>query len=145
MNAMEKLSFLEGNWTGKGWIQMGQEKHQFVQEETVTRKVNSTVLVIDGKGVNPETDQVIHLAFAVISFDAANDKYLMRAFRADGNYRDAEARVDPDGNFVWGFSIEQVGEVRYTTSLEEDKWVETGEMNRGGTWFPFFGMTLTRQ
>jgi hypothetical protein len=145
LSAMEKLSKLAGNWTGEGWIQMGRDKQQFSQKETVVQKVNNTVLLIDGKGTDSETDQVIHQAFAVISFDAANDQYLMRAIRADGKNIDAEAKVDENGNFIWGFTIEQVGEVRYTVKLEDDKWVETGEMNRDGTqWFPFLGMTLTK-
>jgi hypothetical protein len=69
----------------------------------------------------------------------------MRAYRADGNYVEAEARVDEEGSFVWGFSLEHVGEVRYTTRLVDGKWVETGEMNRDGNWFPFFGMTLVKE
>jgi hypothetical protein len=144
LEAMEKLSMLEGNWTGEGWIQMGRDKHQFSQKETVVQKVNNSVILIDGKGTDAETDQVIHQAFAVISFDAANEKYLMRAIRADGKNIDAEAKVDENGNFIWGFTIEQVGEVRYTVKFEDAKWIETGEMNRNGNWYPFLGMTLTR-
>lgn len=86
----------------------------------------------------------IHQAFAVISFDASSNAYLMRAFRADGNYIDANAEVDESGSFIWGFQVEHVGEVRYTIKNENGKWVEKGEMNRNGSWFPFFGMTLTK-
>ena len=69
VSSMEKLSFLTGDWTGVGWIQMGRNKHHFSQSETVTQKVNNSVIVIDGQGTDSETKKIIHQAFAVISFD----------------------------------------------------------------------------
>jgi len=146
INAMDKLSFLTGDWTGEGWIQMGREKHHFSQRETVDQKVNNTVIVIDGQGIDSETKQIIHQAFAIISFDKAQKKYLMRAFKADGNYLDAEAKVDEKGSFIWGFTHPQAGQMRYTILLKDGKWMETGEMNRDGdNWFQFFEMILTKQ
>lgn len=146
ISSMEKLSFLTGDWTGEGWIQMGRNKHHFSQSETVTQKVNNSVIVIDGQGIDSETKQIIHQAFAVISFDKFQNEYLMRAFRADGNYIDAEAKVDENGSFVWGFTHPQAGQMRYTISLKDGKWFETGEMSRdGNNWFQFFEMTLTKQ
>src|SRR5687767_10404944 len=68
-NAMDKLDFLSGHWSGTGSIQMGREKHSFNQEETVSQKVNNSVLVIDGLGTDAVTNQVIHQAYAVISYD----------------------------------------------------------------------------
>jgi hypothetical protein len=145
-NAMEKLSFLAGNWYGGGWIQMGRDRHTFSQKETVLQKVGNSVIVIDGLGTDPETNQTIHQAFAVISYDAANQKYLMRAFKVDGNYIDADARVDENGYFIWGYLHPQAGQMRYTTRLMEGKWVETGEMCRDGVnWTTFFAMTLSKQ
>ena len=145
-NAMDKLSFLAGQWTGNGWIQMGRDKHLFNQQETVVQKVNNSVIVIDGLGLDAETNKTIHQAYAVISYDRANQKYLMRAFRGDGNYIDADARVDEDGSFVWGFTHPMAGRMQYTIRLVDGKWVEKGEMTRDNTtWFPFFEMTLSKQ
>ena len=146
INAMDKLSFLAGDLTGEGWIQMGRDKHLFFQSETVDQKVNNTVIVIDGQGIDSETKQIIHQAFAVISFDKAQNEYLMRAYRADGNFIDAEARVDENGSFIWGFTHPQAGQMRYTILLKDGKWMETGEMSRdGNNWFQFFEMTLAKQ
>lgn len=146
LKAMSKISFLAGKWAGDGWIQMGRDKHFFSQSETVVQKVNESVIVIDGLGVDAETKQTIHQAFAVISYDLINKKYLMRAYRGDGYYIDADATVDENGNFIWGFTHPQAGQMRYTIKLDEGKWVEKGEMSRDGTnWFHFFGMTLTRE
>ncbi len=146
MKAMDKLSFLSGDWTGEGWIQMGRDKHYFFQSETVAQKLNNTLIVIDGQGVDSETNKIIHQAFAVISFDKVENEYLMRAFRADGNYIDAEAKVDENGSFVWGFTHPQAGQMRYTILLKDGKWIEAGEMSRdGNNWFQFFEMSLSKQ
>ena len=143
---MAKLEFLTGQWSGTGWIQMGREKHFFNQSENVIQKVNQSVIVIDGLGTDNETNQVIHQAFAVISYDKAAQKYLMRAYRGDGNYIDADAEVAPDGSFVWGFTHPQAGRMKYTIRMTDGKWIETGEMSRDNTtWFPFFEMTLSRK
>jgi hypothetical protein len=147
LNAIQKINFLTGKWKGEGWIQMGKDKHYFVQNETVTQKVNNAVLVIDGLGTDKETNKIIHQAFAIISYDLTNKKYLMRAFRADGNYIDAaDAVVDENGSYVWGFTHPQAGKIRYTIKLIDSKWVEKGEISRdGNTWNQFLEMTLSKE
>ena len=144
--AMEKLTVLTGQWSGTGWIQMGRDKHFFNQSENVIQKVNQSVIVIDGLGTDSETNQVIHQAFAIVSYDKATQKYLMRAFRGDGNYVDADFEVVSDGIFIWGFTHPQAGRMKYTIRMTDGKWIETGEMSRDNTtWFPFFEMTLEKK
>ncbi|MFN0015373.1 MAG: hypothetical protein ACKVU2_12570 [Saprospiraceae bacterium] len=145
--AIEKIRFMAGNWKGTGWIRMGPQRHEFVQTESVVEHANGTVLTIDGLGrdaTNP--DKIIHQAFAVISYNQAADKYLMRAIRADGNHVDADFAVNTDGSITWGFTHPMAGQVRYTIRQEAGKWVENGEMSRDGTnWVPFFEMRLERE
>ncbi|MCC5648236.1 hypothetical protein LC607_36300 [Nostoc sp. CHAB 5824] len=144
--AMNKLRFMEGQWKGNGWIQFGPQKNTFVQTEDIRFKVNGTVLQIEGLGVDAKnTSQVIHEAFALISYDQAGDRYLMRAIRGNGNYVDAETRLLEDGAFEWKFKSPQAGEIRYTIRLVNSQWVEKGEINRDGTnWIQFFEMTLNK-
>ncbi|MBP6334894.1 MAG: hypothetical protein KA444_05425 [Bacteroidia bacterium] len=143
--AMEKIQFLSGNWSGEGWIQMGKEKHFFSQEEKVESKLKGSVIVIDGLGKEKEGEKIIHQAFAVISYDMHEKKYMMRAYKADGNYVDANVTVEDDGSFVWGFTHPQAGQMKYTIKLIDNKWVEKGEMNRDGQrWIQFFEMTLNK-
>jgi len=145
--AMDKIRFLEGNWKGSGWIRMGPQKHEFIQTESVTAHANGTVLTIDGLGrdaANPEVP--VHQAFAVISYDQKAGKYLMRAFRADGNQVDADFAVNPDGSITWGFVHPMAGNIRYHIRYEDNKWRENGETSRDGkTWMPFLEMTLERE
>jgi len=99
-------------------------------------------LVIDGLGTDVETNEIIHQAFAVISYDRNAQKYLMRAIRGDGNYVDADFEVIKEGNYIWGFTHPMAGKMKYTANIIDGKWIEKGEMSRDNTtWFPFFEMT----
>jgi hypothetical protein len=116
------------------------------QKETVVSKVNDAVLVIDGIGVDVETNEIAHQAFAVLYYDKEAALYRIHAFRADGNSVLAEGNFNDKGQFVWGFTHPQAGPVRYTIYSVDGKWVETGEANVGGTnWFKFLEMSLTRE
>jgi len=143
--AMAKALQLTGMWSGDGWIQMGKEKQTFIQTENVVQKANGSVLIIDGIGVDATTKKTVHDAFAVMSYDRANQKYLMRAFLANGNYMDADIRFEADGTIIWGFKHPVAGEIKYTIKVANGKWEEKGEMNRDGTnWVPFFQMNLVK-
>lgn len=148
IDALKKVSFLTGNWKGSGWIQMGPEKHSFIQTEAIVSKVNGTVIQIDGLGVDDkDANRVIHQAFAIISYDISNKKYLMKAFRGDGGQIDADAKLINENTFEWGFSSQMTGQIKYTISVVDNKWTETGEMSRDGgkTWYKYFEMVLARQ
>lgn len=135
-----------GNWKGEGWIQMGSQRHEFIQVESVVAHANGMVLTIDGRGRDAnDPEQIIHQAFAVISYDQTTGKYLMRAVRADGNHIDADFVVNADGSITWGFE-HPMGQIISHIRLESDKWVETGEMSHDGkNWMPFFRMDLARE
>lgn len=146
IHAMSKINFLKGKWSGEGWIQMGKGKEYFSQTESVVQKANGTVITIDGLGIDKSTNKIIHDAFAVISYDLTNNKYLMRAFKSDGKYIDADASFDKNGNFVWNFVHPLAGQTRYTITHIDNKWVERGEMSKDGiNWFQFFEMTLSKE
>ena len=148
LDALKKVSFITGNWKGTGWIQMGPQKHTFIQTETVISKVNGTVIQIDGLGVDEKnSDRIIHQAFAIISYDIDNKKYLMKAFKGDGGQIDANVKIIDDHTFEWGFSSPMTGIVKYTISVVNNKWTEVGEMSRdeGKNWFKYFEMVLVRQ
>jgi hypothetical protein len=143
--AMEKIYPLSGKWLGNGWVQMGKDKRTFTQTENVVQKANGTVIVIDGLGLDEITRKVVHEAFAVISYDLSNKKYLIRAFLANGNYIDADIRVEADGTIIWGYKHPQAGELKYTIKVANGKWDEKGEMNRDGTnWILIFQMNLEK-
>lgn len=148
---MKKLEFLLGEWKGEGWIEMGPGgRKTFKQTESVQSKLNGVVTIIEGlgKGRLPDSDKevVVHQALAVISFDSKANKFQFRAFRADGNFIDAD--VTPgDKSLVWGFRDPQRNvEIKYTIKLNDaGQWFEAGEFSMDGkTWRKFFEMTLQR-
>jgi hypothetical protein len=147
VEALQKTAFLTGSWKGSGWKQMGPQKHSFNQTETVAYKANNTVIQIEGSGTDEKNSNVIiHQAFAIISFDIQNLKYRMIAFRGDGEQVNAEVSLPDDHTFQWSFSNPMAGQIRYIISVKDNKWFETGEMNRDGkTWNKFFEMTLEKQ
>lgn len=148
---MKKLDFLVGDWKGEGWIEMGPGgRSTFKQTESVQSKLNGTVVLIEGlgKGKVASTGQegVIHNALAIISFDSRAKKFQFRAFRADGNFIDADMTAEANG-LVWGFRDSQRNiEIKYTIKLTDaGQWNEVGEFSMDGkTWRKFFEMTLQR-
>lgn len=145
--ALEKIRVMEGEWQGTGWIQMGPQRHNFIQTEHVVLHANGTALTIDGLGRDAaDTTVLIHQAFAVLSYDQQAGKYLMRAIRADGNHVDADFEVNDDGSIHWGFTHPMAGQIRYAIRIENNTWTETGKMSRDGqNWMPFFSMELTKR
>ena len=147
-DALQKVSFLSGTWKGTGWIQMGPQKSFFNQSESIALKVNGTLIQIEGLGKDKEdSNKIIHQAFAIISYDVQNSKYLMKAFTGNGNQIDADVKLINDYTFEWGFTIPKTGQMKYTITVKDNKWLETGEMSRdnGNTWYKFFEMTLDKQ
>jgi hypothetical protein len=148
---MKKLDFLAGNWKGEGWIEMGPGgRSTFKQTEAVQSKLNGTVIIVEGLGTgklaSSGQEGVVHNALAVISYDSTAKKYLFRAFRADGNYVDANVTMGEKG-LIWGFrNPQQGGEIRYTIKLTDaGQWFEIGEFSMDGKqWRKFFEMTLQR-
>lgn len=146
---MKKLDFLAGQWQGEGWIMLGPgQRRTFRQTESVLRKVDGTVLLIEGLGKNAEPGhegEIVHNAFAVVSYDADAKVFRWRAFRADGLAIDTAAQVS-EKMLVWGFHDARGGDIRFTIKLnEKGQWFETGELSRDGkAWFKFFEMTLQR-
>jgi len=145
-DAMQKVQFFEGRWSGEGWIQMGPQRQEFTVSEIGFFKANGSVLILEGLGRDAVDSTVItHQALGVISYDQEAGKYLMRAYRGDGNYVDADFAVKDDGSILWGFTHPMAGQIRYTIRLEDGQWVETGEMSRDGQkWRPFLEMRLSR-
>ena len=147
VNEMKKVQWLAGNWEGEGWMMFGQEeKHTFLQTETVTSKLNGLLLAIEGLGTVGES-KIIHNAFAVLSFDSENQRFVMRAHKADGAFTEADALVNDNGDFIWGFNHPYAGELRFTIRQnDKGQWYEIGEVSsdNGKSWFQNFEMLLNK-
>ena len=149
---MKKLDWWVGEWKGEAWIQMGPGKPQYVlQTERVQSKAGGRVLTVDGLGrqklENGAAGDVVHDAFAVITWDDAKKAYRFDAYTAREGYVPATIELTGEHKATWGFTTPQGGKVRYTINLtEKGEWHEVGEFSRDGNqWMKFFEMTLTKQ
>jgi len=132
--AMQKLSFLAGNWSGTvsiirgpgepgsqrtGSDPGGEEPLKLTQTENVRYKLGGLVLLIEGKSAGADGKTRFE-ALATIAYDDATGKYCIRAY-SGGHYLDTELTVSADG-FSWGFQggpMHIVNTMRLTTTEEK--------------------------
>lgn len=144
--AMARLSFLVGSWKGDAWTQMGPQREEMTQTESVAAHLDGLVIVIDGEGrLKSDPDKIVHLAFATITYDPEKKGYRVLAVRKDGKSVDAAGTFTEDGAFQWGFAM-MGGNVRFLIRLTEaGEWLETGEFSADGTeWKQYLEMRLKR-
>lgn len=134
---MQKLAFLTGDWAGTGWmIGPDRTRHSFDQTEKIHFKLDSTLILIEGKGMSE--GQLVHNALAIISYDKNAGHYIFNSWLANG--RKGEFKAELIGGKLYWYLNDMM---RYIISINEDgQWYETGEMQRNGNWFQFFEMTL---
>jgi hypothetical protein len=127
--AMKKLEFLVGKWSGDASVTRGPgEPMRVVQTEDVQFKMDGLVMLIEGTGRNPG-GQVVFQALATVSYDEATSTYRFRAY-SDGRYLDTELTVTLHG-FAWGFTS---GPVKVSNTMrlgEKGEWVEITETTFG--------------
>ena len=99
--AMQKLGFLIGRWSGSVAIFHGPgETLHLNQTEQVESKLDGLVLLVEGKSTNAD-GKVEFNALATIAYDDVSDTYRFRAYRG-GQYLDTVLSVLP-GGFSWSF------------------------------------------
>lgn len=143
LEAMKQLDFLVGEWEGEGWHLIAGKRETSKVNESVKRKAGGTVLAIEGLGKG-ESGNVVHEAFAVVTYDVAKKEFRFRSYLADGRTGDFVATVK-DGTLTW--SIPAQRPIRYTIKLDaEGRWSEAGEIDMGNErWTQFFEMKLSRK
>src|SRR6266700_5765511 len=86
LEAMKKLAFLVGKWSGDATTRRGPNQTVKVkQTEDVQFKLGGLVLLIEGTGRNPDTGDAMFRALATISYDEIAKAYRFRAYN-DGQY-----------------------------------------------------------
>jgi hypothetical protein len=146
--AMDKLGYMAGTWQGEGWMDMGGRRATFRGSEVVQRKLDGTVLLVEGaffaKIPGVEQEVPVHTTLGVISFDPRTQKYRFTTWLATGASGERELQVEPGG---WEWRIDNPkGVVRYRMTLAENgEWLEVGERSVDGqAWEQFFEMRLKK-
>jgi len=142
--AMKKLAFLVGTWTGEATTIRPNQTIKVKQTEQVAYKLDGLVLLIEGTGRHPVSGDVMFRALATVSFDETAGVYHFRAYN-DGSYLDTELKV-PENGFEWGYRPGPA-QINFVMKLNDTgDWVETGDVVVGNNAAQrFFDMTVHKQ
>ena len=128
-DAMKKLSFLAGKWSGEGTVVRGAgESVKLIQTEDVQYKLDGLVLLVEGTGRNA-AGEVVFRALATASYDDHTHTYRWRSHSA-GRYLETELKVTP-GGFVWAFDGGPAKVVNTMRLTERGEWHEITEITSG--------------
>jgi hypothetical protein len=128
--AMKKLEFLVGTWSGEASVSRGPGGPiKVAQTEEVRFKLDGLVLLIEGTGRNPATGDTVFRALATIAYDDSAKTYRFRAYN-DGRYLDTELKT-PGNGLEWGYQAGPAS-VRFVMRLnDKGEGTETGEVTIG--------------
>lgn len=122
--AMQTLSWMDGEWVGEATISMGPGRTEtHPHTERIGPMLGGSIKVIEGRS-SGEGGSVGFNAFAVVSWDDAADRYMMRSY-ANGQAGDFPLEATADG-FRWT-TPGRGGEMRYVTTFRDGEWVEQGD------------------
>jgi hypothetical protein len=127
--AMRKLSFLAGHWSGPVTIFRGPgEALQLTQTEDVEYKLDGLVLLIEGKSTSAD-GKILFSALATVAYDDASHTYRLRAYNG-GHYVDTELSVPANG-FSWSFTAGPAHIVNTMHLTSKGEWDEVTEATVG--------------
>ncbi len=127
--AMRKLAFLAGHWSGPVTILRGPgEPLHLKQTETVEYKLDGLVLLIEGQSTSTD-GKVLFSALATIAYDDSSHTYRFRAYN-DGHYIDAELSVLDQG-FSWSMHPGPAHVVNTMRLTPKGEWAETTDITVG--------------
>jgi hypothetical protein len=128
--AMRKLSFLAGHWSGPVTIVRGPgEALHLTQTETVEYKLDGLVLLIEGQSTSADGSKTLFSALATIAYDDGSHTYRFRAYH-DGHYLDTELSVPANG-FSWSFTAGPAHIVNTMHLTGKGEWDEVTEVTVG--------------
>jgi len=136
------LDSLVGQWEGEGYIidQQSREKRTFAQKENIYYDLDSTIIMVEGKGVSG--DEIVHNARAIISPSEKADQFEFYSFLADGK-KGKFIMIKNDKEINWFIDLPQ-GKIKYTITLKGDEYHEIGQFGSADEWYPFMEMHLKR-
>lgn len=148
--AKQKLAALDlmvGDWEGTGYLITSTGKEASKVTEKIQYKLDKTVLMAEGKGVitlEDGTEQVVHNALGVISFNPFTKQYQMNSFISKGMSTQAKFEIKDANNMVWWIEAGP-STIRYSLTIKDGIWKEIGERSMDGeNWQQFFEMELKK-
>jgi hypothetical protein len=142
---MAPLKDLIGEWTGQGWMMLPNgQRATFRSQETVSSKLGGSAVLVEGMHRDAGTDQVVHNAMAMITWDERTKSYRFRSALSSGLNGDFPMEVSP-GRFVWRVDMPGA-KMEYVAEFTADRWVEKGRrIGADGKATDVFEMILTKR
>ena len=128
--AMHKLAFLQGKWSGPITVVRGPgEPLHLTQTEQIEYKLDGLVLLIEGKSRSAD-GKTLFQALATVSYDDASHSYRIRAYN-DGHYVDTELTL-LDKGFSWSFDGGPAHVVNTMHLTSKGEWNEVTDVSFRG-------------
>lgn len=145
---MQALAWLEGEWSGEGWMERAGNRMPFRGGETVDWRMGDHVLVVEGAfTIDVAGESVpVHRALGILSWNPNTAAHQFRTYTAQGAMGEAHTADVSADRIVWSFEAPDGSTMRYTIRhTEDDRWFEEGHVSTDGeTWQKFFEMSLHR-
>lgn len=143
---MALVKNLHGKWSGSGWYHVpDQGRFEFNQTEHVYPRLGGRILAIEGEGRDPESNEIVFQAFAVLHYSQEEGGYRFNSWTNKDSKRNLASAKINGNEFVWWFDTDKGGTIKYTIIFTENTWVEDGHYSPDGEkWYPFFHMDLKK-
>ncbi len=144
-NEISKFSFFVGEWKGNGTSYSPDGHSKFLVEESIRFDVDSTVLHIEGLGIDVNTGERGHDALAVLYYDHQSRAIKLHSFIMNGANTIANVELTGTMSFKWYFDTPNGGKMTFNADFTNDTWDEVGEYTTpDGKTFKTIEMTLGR-
>lgn len=128
--AMEKFSWLQGEWEGNGWRATRDGKKTFNVHEVVSTQLDGLLLIVEGRGWSIDSDgneTEGHKAFGVFSYDVFAKSFHFDAFVKEG-YQSRNKPEVGKNEFRWSHPAGPDATMHYHARLSKSgEWIESGE------------------
>lgn len=147
--AMQKLYWMKGNWSGTSTLIINGQKRITQIRESVRPALDGTILQISVRATDADSftnkQSLAYTSFSIISFDAKNKTYRWTSWRTNGNDYEQEPFTVGNNSFEYT-SKENNRTIRYNANVAENgAFLETGEyLQDGSEGTPFVTMKLVK-
>lgn len=121
--AMVPFQWMVGEWRGNATQRGPGGVIELIQTERVGPMLSGSVMVVEGRGYDPETGTTEFNALGIISYDPASGSYGFDA-HANGQRGHFKIEIVEDG-FDWFIERGPVN-IRYEVRPTDGRWIETG-------------------
>jgi hypothetical protein len=137
---------MEGVWKGTGWVVSAGKKQFFKETETVTNKLNGTVIQLEAFGVDTnDSSKIINNALGILMHNNEKKKSELHIFQSDGSFVIASVKANSKNEMEWSLTVSSTLKIKYVIKVEGSTWYEAGYSCTDGIfWQQNFEMSLSK-